>query len=135
VSIRVLIVDDVWSLRELFKVVVENDPRFEVVGEASDGQEAIEMARLHRPDIVMLDLAMPNMDGLRAIPLIHGAAPGVHVIVLSAFDGEGLIALALARCATAFLIKGASSEHIVKTMHAVSQQPAKKLCLVASDEK
>src|SRR5215210_3212421 len=69
-AIRVLIVDDVPALRELFRLALA-DSRFQVVGEAGDGVEAVQLARTTRPDVILLDVSMPRMDGLQAIPLLH----------------------------------------------------------------
>jgi two-component system, chemotaxis family, chemotaxis protein CheY len=128
VGIRVLIVDDVPELRSVFRIMLESDGRFEVVGEASDGHEAIERAGQLHPDVVTLDIAMPGLDGLRAIPLLHEASPGLRILVLSGFETGRLAREAIERCATAFLSKGVAPETIVSTLHDVYLSPPKKLC-------
>ena len=85
---RVLIADDVPALRVLLKQTLERTGEFEVVAEAGNGAEAIVEAALHKPDVVVLDLSMPVLDGLEALPSILIAAPGVKVVVVSGF-GEG----------------------------------------------
>lgn len=130
-AIRVLIVDDVAELRAVFRIMLEADGRFEVVGEAADGHEAIELAGRLRPDVVTLDLAMPGLDGLRAIPMLHEAAPGLRILVLSGFETGRLAREAIERCATAFISKGVAPETIVSTLHDVYLSPPKKLCGVA----
>jgi DNA-binding NarL/FixJ family response regulator len=127
-AIRVLVVDDVPDLRMMFRLALEFDDRFEVVGEASDGIEAIEQARTLRPDVIMLDLAMPRMDGLEAIPLLHQATPGVRILVLSGFDSKNVIEQAISSCATAYLQKGVPAEEIADTLHEVHLSPPKKVC-------
>lgn len=95
-KIRVLIADDVADLRTMVRITIEIDGRFEVVGEAADGREAIELARRLRPDIVILDLSMPHMDGLEAIPEIRRGSPTSKILVLSGFDervGEHALSL------------------------------------------
>ena len=127
-SIRVLVVDDVADLRGLFKLLLETDGRFEVVGEAGDGEEAIEQAARLTPDVVVLDVAMPRMDGISAIPLIHQASPGVRILVLSGFENARVAEQAIDSCATAFLSKGTSPAGIISTLHEVYLSPPKKLC-------
>lgn len=128
---RILIVDDVEELRQIFRMMLEGDERFEVVGEAGDGVEAIEQAGSLRPDLVLLDIAMPRLDGIAAIPEIHRASPGVKIMVLSGFQTPRLTERALTACASAFLEKGASSQEIVSLVDAVASGPAKEICLPA----
>lgn len=130
-SIRVLVVDDVADLRGLFKMVLESDGRFDVVGEAADGEEAIQEAGRLRPDVIVLDVAMPRMDGIHAIPLLHEAAPGVRILMLSGFDNKRMARQAIDTCATAFLSKGAPPESIISTLHDVYLSPPKELCAAA----
>lgn len=107
-QIRVLLADDVADLRMMVRVSLEVDGRFEVVGEAQDGIEAVNLAHSLRPDIVVLDISMPNMDGLEAIPEIHRVSPESRILVLSGFDervGERAVGL----CADEYMPK---SEHI-----------------------
>jgi DNA-binding NarL/FixJ family response regulator len=103
---RVLIVDDVRDLRMLLRMALEQDDAFEVVAEAADGLEAIEQAGLHQPDLVVLDLSMPVLDGLEALPRILESAPEARVAVLSGFDGSRMREPALAAGAVAYIEKG-----------------------------
>lgn len=127
-SIRVLVVDDVPELRTLFRLMLETDGRFEVVGEAADGQEAADKARELQPDVVTLDVAMPRVDGIHAIPMIHEASPGVRILVVSGFEAPSVARQAISACATAFLSKGVATSTIVSTLHEVYLSPPKKLC-------
>lgn len=127
-QIRVLVVDDVADLRALFRMMLESDGRFEVVGEASDGQEAIDKARELQPDVITLDVAMPNMDGIHAIPLIHDASPGVRIMVVSGFESDRIARRAIAACATTFLSKGTPASNLLSKLHDVYLSPPKKLC-------
>jgi DNA-binding NarL/FixJ family response regulator len=128
VAIRVLIIDDVPDLRAVIRLVIEADGRFEVVGEAGDGEEGVRLARALRPDVISLDIAMPKLDGMDAIPLIHEASPGVRIMVLSGFETDKMARQAIDRCATAFISKGVPPDEIVETLHDVYLSPPKKVC-------
>jgi PAS domain S-box-containing protein len=103
---RILLVDDNTDVRRLLRTKLEATGAHEIVGEAADGEEAIEMAQLLQPDVVLLDLAMPHMDGLQALPHILTAVTDVRVIVLSGFDQETMADKAFALGAHAYLEKG-----------------------------
>jgi PAS domain S-box-containing protein len=103
---RIVIVDDNDDVRRLVRVQIERLGQYDVVGEAVDGLDAVEVVGASRPDLVFLDLAMPRMDGLEALPLIHEAVPGVRVIVLSGFDEGTIGAKALAAGASRYVEKG-----------------------------
>jgi CheY-like chemotaxis protein len=83
-KVRVLLVDDLSDIRLVMRLLLEADGRAEVVGEAADGAEAVRLAAELHPDAVVLDLRMPGMDGVSALPLIRDAAPGTVVVALSA---------------------------------------------------
>jgi PAS domain S-box-containing protein len=102
---RILIVDDNDDVRTLIREHVEAIGSYDVIGEAADGEEAVQLASRLRPDLVLLDLAMPRMDGLQALPLILDAVPGVRVIVLSGFDQGTMAEKALAAGAACYVEK------------------------------
>ncbi len=116
---RVLLVDDSEDLRMLLRLKLESWGGYDVVGEAEDGQVAVEMASQQQPDLVMLDLAMPRMDGLQALPLIREAVEGVRVIVLSGFDQGMMARKATAAGADGYLEKGIPMEQLAKTLEGV----------------
>jgi PAS domain S-box-containing protein len=105
-SPRIVIVDDNDDVRRLLRVQIERIGRYDVVGEGIDGVHAIEVVTATQPDVVFLDLAMPRMDGLEALPLILGAAPGVRVVVLSGFDQDTIASKALEAGAVRYVEKG-----------------------------
>lgn len=105
---RVLIVDDMPDIRLLLRLNFEQDGRFEVVGEADDGLEAIGSVAAIRPDVVVLDLALPRMDGLQVIPLIKQRSPDTEVIIYSGFAASQLEATARTLGAAAYVEKAAS---------------------------
>jgi CheY-like chemotaxis protein len=95
-NVNVLVVDDSADLRELISLVLERHPdSWTVVGTAAEGQQAVEEARARQPDLVLLDIAMPVMDGMQALPLIRQAAPNAVVVMLSGYPfataGQGAI--------------------------------------------
>jgi DNA-binding NarL/FixJ family response regulator len=104
--ISVFLVDDVAELRELIRYGMEEDPDFQVVGEAGDGRTAIEGIARTRPAAVLLDLSMPDMNGLEAIPKIRKEVPNVAIIVLSGFSADRLGASARDRGADGYVEKG-----------------------------
>jgi DNA-binding NarL/FixJ family response regulator len=104
--ISVYLVDDVPELRELIKFGMEDDPGFEVVGEAGDGRSALEGIAQTRPDVVLLDLSMPDMDGLEAIPEIRKGDPDVAIIVLSGFSADRMGPQSMERGADGYVEKG-----------------------------
>ena len=111
-AVKVLIVDDSRDLRDLLGIKVEMWGGYQVVGLAADGEEAVDLAKQHQPDLVLLDLAMPKMDGLQALPLILEAAPGVRVVVLSGFDKGSMAERALAAGAHRYVEKGLSTREL-----------------------
>jgi|SRR3954447_26390881 DNA-binding NarL/FixJ family response regulator len=104
--ISVYLVDDIPELRELIRFGMEEDAGFEVVGEAGDGRTAIAGIAETRPAAVLLDLSMPDMNGLEAIPEIREGDPDVAIIVLSGFSADRMGPLALERGADAYIEKG-----------------------------
>ncbi len=112
-SRRVLVVDDAEELRMLLRRRVESREGLQVVGEAADGVAAVELASQLQPDLVMLDLAMPRMDGLEALPLIRAAVPGVRVIVLSGFNQSTLAERAIEAGADHYVVKGGSMRELL----------------------
>ncbi len=111
-AVKVLIVDDSRDLRDLLGIKVEMWGGYQVVGLAADGEEAVELAQASQPDLVLLDLAMPKMDGLQALPLILEAVPGVRVVVLSGFDKGAMAQRAIQAGAHRYVEKGLSTREL-----------------------
>jgi DNA-binding NarL/FixJ family response regulator len=107
---RVFIADDVEAIRALWREFLEEDPDIEVVGEASDGQAAIDGVRAAQPDVLVLDLSMPRVDGLQVIRTLNQDVPEVRIVVASGFSSARLAPLALELGATAYLEKGVPAD-------------------------
>jgi DNA-binding NarL/FixJ family response regulator len=118
-TISVVVADDVKELRMLFELALELDPRFEVVGKAADGREAVDLVKAHQPDVLLLDVSMPVMGGLEALPRVRDVAPRTVVVMLSGFDESRLKDQALALGASAFLEKGLSPDRLVAELSAI----------------
>lgn len=111
--LRVLVVDDTPDIRFLLRFTLERDGIFEVVDEAGDGAEAIRLAAHHQPDVVLLDLAMPKMDGLEALPHIRVQSPESKIVVLSGFNAGQMSAQALSLGAASYMEKGHIADRLV----------------------
>ena len=104
--LRTVLVDDVEDMRALLRVLLEQDGRFVIVGEAANGEQAIALAGELQPDVVVLDLAMPVMDGITALPRLHAAAPGARTVVLSGLPSDDMQPAAVDAGAVGYLEKG-----------------------------
>jgi DNA-binding NarL/FixJ family response regulator len=124
-QIRVLLVDDVPDLRTMLQITIERDTRFKVVGEAGDGVTAVELAGELKPDIIILDISMPKLNGLRAIPEIRKVNPGCRILIFSGFEAQRVAARAIALCADAYIEKGHSLKGFTETLAMVHASPAK----------
>ena len=116
---RVLVVDDAANLRELMTILLEVEDDFEVVGTAADGRQAIELATRLQPDVILLDLAMPVMDGLQALPKLRDAVPTARIVIFSGYEHEALAKDALGAGADAYLEKGSTVTQLVKELRAL----------------
>ncbi|MGH3050113.1 MAG: response regulator [Gaiellaceae bacterium] len=105
-SCTVVVCDDQAAFRQLVAVVLGLDSGIEVVGEAGDGREAVALAERLRPDVLLLDVAMPEMDGLEALPRVREASPATKVVMLTGVTAASVRERALAAGASAFLEKG-----------------------------
>ena len=119
--IRVLIADDHPVVREGLKALIDRQPNMTVVAEVSNGREAVEAFMQERPDVGLIDLRMPEVDGLEAITTIVGQAPGAHLIVLTTFDEDENIYQALRAGAKAYLLKDVPRQELLDCIRAVSE--------------
>jgi DNA-binding NarL/FixJ family response regulator len=118
-AIRVLIAEDQRLLRQCFQEVLELDEEIEVVGAAADGQEAVVLAERCTPDVVLMDLAMPHLDGASATELIHERVPKAKVLILSLHDTPTQIGKAMKAGIAGYVLKSVDLEELVRIIKAV----------------
>jgi DNA-binding NarL/FixJ family response regulator len=118
VTIRVLLVDDEPLIRAGLRMILRTEPTVEVVGEASDGVQAVEEVKRIRPDVVLMDIRMPKLDGLEATRrILQGRGPHPRVIVVTTFDLDEYVYEALRAGASGFLLKDAPEEQLLAAIH------------------
>jgi len=118
-AIRILTVDDHQLLREGIAAVLDGQPDMTLVGQASNGREAIEGFRQHRPDVTLMDLRMPDMSGIEAIAAIRAEFPNARIIVLTTYAGDVQAAAALKAGASGYLLKNLLRKELLETIRAV----------------
>lgn len=114
--LSVLLLDVDAELRALLEVILDEDGRFSVVGQAADGAEALRLAREERPDVVVLDLVLPRMDGLSTLPRLREALPRAHIVVVSAFPDPYTLLDAVQRGADGYIDKSRVWCELVPTL-------------------
>ena len=119
-TIRALLADDQTLVRAGFRMILEAQPDMEIVGEAGDGVEAIELAAAHRPDVVLMDIRMPRMDGIAATKTITADYPASRVLVLTTFDLDSYVYDALLAGASGFLLKDVARDDLVAAVRVVA---------------
>ena len=118
--IRLVIADDHWVVREGLRMYLGRDPGFEVVGEAEDGAQAVRMAVERRPDVVLMDLLMPVMDGISAIEAIRRDVPGVEIVALTSVLEDDLVVGAVRAGAIGYLLKDARGSELKEAIRAAA---------------
>jgi DNA-binding NarL/FixJ family response regulator len=117
--IRILTVDDHPLLREGIAALVNAEHDMKLVAEASNGREGIEQFRLHRPDVVLMDIQMPGVNGVEAISHIQSEFPGARIIVLTTYSGDAQVVTALRAGARGYILKGQIHRELLETIRAV----------------
>ena len=120
VKIRVLLVDDDALVRAGLRMILSSSEEMEVVGEATDGADAVAAARAHRPDVVLMDIRMPGMDGIAATSALRRLATPPHVIVLTTFQADEHVMRALRAGADGFLLKDTAPTDIINAVRLVA---------------
>lgn len=123
-TIRVLIADDQELVRAGFGAILQKQPDIDVVGEASDGRAAIEMTGRLRPNVVIMDVRMPNLDGIEATRAIVALRPAPHVLMLTTFDLDEYVYAAMKAGASGFLLKDVPREELANSIRSVARGDA-----------
>lgn len=118
-KIKVLIADDHAVVREGTRRILEQEPDMEVVGEAGDGEEAVNLATSLKPDVAIIDIAMPKLDGIEATRRIKAAWPSINILILSAYDDDQFIFSLLEAGAAGYLLKSIRSRELIDAIRAV----------------
>jgi DNA-binding NarL/FixJ family response regulator len=118
-TVRVLIADDQTLFRVGLARLLEEDPRVDIVGQAGDGVEAVKQAGSLKPDVVLMDLKMPNLDGIEATRQIVASHPGVRVLLLTTFEADNHVIQALKAGASGYILKDSKPDSIVSSLLAV----------------
>lgn len=118
--IRILLADDEAMMRAGVRAILGADPGFEVIAEAGDGREAVDLAISHRPDVALLDIRMPRLDGLAAAAEMRRVVPETAVVMLTTFGEDDYIAKALEVGASGFLLKSGDPRELIAGVHAVA---------------
>ena len=118
--IRVVVADDQELVREGLALILAAQPDIEVVGEAADGVDAVIMAKAHQPDVILMDIRMPRMDGIEATRRVLAAVPTCRILVLTTFDVDEAVLGALRAGASGFLLKDAPRRSLVAAVRAVA---------------
>lgn len=119
-TVRVVIADDQSLVRTGFRAILSHEPDIDVVGEAGDGRQAVEQARLHRPDVVLMDVRMPVMDGLEATRVLTASGSRTRVLILTTFDLDEYVYAALRGGASGFLLKDAPADQLLTAIRVIA---------------
>src|SRR5437762_2759707 len=119
--IRVLVAEDHTVVRDGLVAIIKQEADMDVVAETGDGQQAADLWKKHRPDITLMDLKMPGMDGVTAIERIHALDPGARIIVLTTYSGDEDIYRAFRAGAKAYVLKDIRSEHLFRCIRKVHE--------------
>jgi two-component system response regulator NreC len=122
--IRILLADDHIIMRNGLRLLLERQPGFQVIAEAADGRETVEMTEALRPDVVVLDVAMPNLNGIEAARQIASKLPAVAVVILSMHSDESYVLRALKAGARAYLLKDSAESDLIGAIKAVTEGKA-----------
>jgi NarL family two-component system response regulator LiaR len=120
-KIRLLVVDDQTMVREGLAAILANYADVEVIGKAGDGIQAMEIIRKEKPDVVLLDMKMPNQDGLTTIPKIKEVAPNTHILVVTAFPENDLVYQAIKAGALGYILKDATRDQLMQAIRDVNE--------------
>ena len=119
--IRILVADDHFIVREGLRLILETDESMALIGEAANGKEAVELAGELNPDVILMDLRMPVLDGLSAIEIIRRQQPGIAIVILTNFNEDEMMVKGLGAGAKGFLLKDTDRETLLNTIRAAAR--------------
>lgn len=119
-SVRILLADDHTLMRNGLRLLVERQPNLEVIGEASDGRQAVNFAEIHRPDVIIMDIAMPQLNGVEATRQIVTRSPSTAVAILSMHSDESYVIRSLKAGARAYLLKDSAEADLIAAIGAIT---------------
>ena len=122
--IRIILADDHVVMRNGLRLLLERQPNFEVVGEAADGRQTVDICDKLKPDVLVLDIAMPNLNGIEAARQISGKWPQIAIVILSMHSDESYVLRALKAGARAYLLKDSAEADLINAIRAVSERKA-----------
>ncbi len=120
-SIRILLADDHTIMRNGLRLLLERQPNLEVIGEAADGREAVALAASEKPDIVVMDIAMPHLNGVEAARQIMNHSPHIAIAILSMHSDESYVIRSLKAGAKAYLLKDSAEADLIAAIHAIME--------------
>jgi DNA-binding NarL/FixJ family response regulator len=118
-SFKVLVVDDFEAFREYVSFILQETAQFQVVGQASDGFEAVQKAREHQPDLILLDIGLPNLNGIEALKRISLAAPRSRILFLSHYEDQAVVSSALSGSSYGYILKSDASRELLPALASV----------------
>ena len=121
-KLRVFLAEDQTILRHSLKALIANEPDLEVVGEAGDGEEAVRLVKSLRPEVVVMDVSMPRMDGVEATLAIKRACPEVKVLALTVHETKSHMRRVLQAGASGYIVKRSAAEELIQALHAVAAE-------------
>lgn len=120
-TIRILVADDHALVRESIRAILANQGDMEIVATAGDGNEAVQLALLHQPDVVVMDISMPSMDGIHATELIRRSQEATNIVILSMHVNAALVQQALRMGARAYVLKRRATEELPQAIRAAAK--------------
>lgn len=120
-SVRILLVDDHTLMRQGLRYILESQPDFDIVAESSSGIEAVEAARLHKPDVAIVDVAMKELNGIEATSQILKHSPNTAVLILSMYSDERYVLRAVKAGARGYLLKNSAGDELIQAIHTVQR--------------
>jgi two-component system response regulator NreC len=120
-DIRIILADDHTVMRSGLRLLLERQPHLSVVGEAKDGRQAVDLAAAEKPDVVVMDIAMPHLNGVEATRQIVGSNPATAVVILSMHSDESYVIRSLKAGARAYLLKDSAEADLIAAIHAITE--------------